>query len=613
MQQSPNRLGTVLQYFVAGYRYAFPVTTEKAVPRRISFDLLDAIADANKYSSNETVNVAEAMKLAITSAWFYSGTKIIADRVSSTDARPVMKKRIGKELRNQPGHDFERLLDQPNSMMTWEFISRYTVGWMQLLGNAYLFVSTPAPGIGRPDELWPLPANAVTPKPSSIRISILTGKPVIDYEYTLNGKTRILPGENVIHFRYANPFDYWLGLSPLTALMDAVRLDRWQSKYLQGFFGKDNAIPTAIISIPSETLDDDFDTIKEEIRSQFGEGRRSAITRAGDMSVQVITQTLQQMEIIGGRKFNREEVNHVLGIPDGLVSGGLSGDSRLATEITFARNTTQPLLDLIASTLDSALSPYYGPGFVICAPSIIPQDRAMAVSEYTTYSPHRSIIENRQVLNLPPMNSVSIMDEINAIREAAGYERITQPLDDIMIDLMLRLPVALIPVISSNTSALAGKTGLRVGQKDADGQVVESPIPEPLQDTNEPGGSPAASEDALRENNTGAGNLTAPKKVGDSGSSVSGAHFAQANAGRSWSPTQLAAIKLGQSEELSRWKRVAQRIAKEGGNPAEKEFSTNVLPSNMVGSILKQIAGADEARVVIVFDTVSMTLQEMEL
>ena len=219
-------------------------------------------------------DAAQAIRLATTSAWFYSGNKLIADRVAATDARPIIKKRVGDELRKQTNHDFDKLLDSPSSLLAWEFIVPYPDGWLNLLGNAYIFIGTPAPGQGMPDELWPLPANAVVPVPKSIRLSKVTGKPVIDYAYTLDGKTMMLPGENVIHIRYANTYDYWMGLSPLTALMDAVRLDRFQSKYMQGFFGRDNAIPTAIISVPQETNEVDFEVIKEQIREQFGQGTR---------------------------------------------------------------------------------------------------------------------------------------------------------------------------------------------------------------------------------------------------------------------------------------------------------------------------------------------------
>jgi hypothetical protein len=402
-------------------------------------------------------------------------------------------------------------------------------------------------------------------------------------------------------------------------MMDAIRLDKFQTKYLSGFFGRDNAIPTAIISVPQETNENDFEVIKEQIREQFGAGRRSAITRAGDISVQTITQTLHEMQIVDARKFNREEINQALGIPEGLTSGGTSGDSRLATEITFARNTTQPLLDLIASAFDSVLSPYYGPGYRISAPSIIPQDRSLAVQEYTAYSNDLSINENRKNRNMPALDLIGIMNEINTIRLASDLDPIFTPLDDSMVDLMLRIPVRLIPMLSSNTSALAGKTGLLPGQVNAAGETVEEIAPLMLTDGSErdpnapeSGGSPAASEDAANQSslNTGSNQMSATGTPADTSTTQTGAHFVQQNASRSWN---VAALRIGQREELKRWKKIAMKEAEKGKNPGEYTFETQALPESLLGVVRSQLVGADSIKIGILFDTVSATLEELSV
>jgi phage portal protein BeeE len=129
----------------------------------MAYTLLDKMSESGKYNSAETLDTALAIKTACTSAWFYSGNKLIGDRIAAMDARPIIKRRVRDELVLAPNHAFATLLDRPNSLMTWEFIVRYTVSWLNLLGNAYIFVSTAAPGEGVPEELWPLPANAVTP------------------------------------------------------------------------------------------------------------------------------------------------------------------------------------------------------------------------------------------------------------------------------------------------------------------------------------------------------------------------------------------------------------------------------------------------------------------
>lgn len=610
MQHPPNRFGAVLNYFASGYRFAFP--SAKAEKRNIGYSILSSMTESMRYNQPDDVATDQALKLAVTSAWVYSGIKAIADRISASDARPTMKQRVGRELRDLPNHPLETLLDQPNSLMTYEFIVRYTTWWLDLLGNAYIFIATPEIGAGLPEELWPLPADAVSPDPKSIHTSRLTGKPCIDYIYMVDGKPMKLPGENVIHIRFPNPFDYWYGLAPLSAFINPVRLDRAQWGYLQGFFGKDNAVPTAIISVPAETSPIDFETAKEQIREQFGEGRRSAIIRAGDLSVQTITQTIQQMELVGGRKFNREEINHVLGIPEGLLSGGLSGDSRLATEITFARITVQPLLDLISAEFTANLAPYYGQNLVCKAASVIPQDRALALQEYEKYASDRSINENRQVLHLAPLDMPGIMTQINAARTSAGLDEINTPLDSAIIDLMLSVPVRLIPVLSSNTFANAAATGLRPGQKDSSGEVIQDPFEQQLERMQEL--SDMGSEDNPPEEEQSQApafaNVEKPPQAASMNGAAGGAREVQINAGKTYI---LEAARIGQREELLRWKRVAMKLARDGENPSSKAFETLVLPGRLTDRILTQIKGADEAKCGIVFDTVIATLQEMDL
>ncbi len=614
----PTALGRALHYWARSYQYAFKADSTK---RNIGYGLLSAISGTPRYSQPDSVDTDQAMKLAVTSAWVYSGIKTIADRTAAFDARPTMKRRVGQELRDQPNHPFTKLLDQPNSLMTWEFMSRYLTWWAFLSGNAYLFIATPEVASGDPEELWPLPSDAVAPDPKSIHVSRLTGKPCIDYNYTLNGKTQTLPGENVIHIRFPNPFDYWYGLSPLSAMIDAVKTDRYQAKYLQGFFGRDNAVPTAIISVPQETNEIDFETIKEQIREQFGEGRRSAITRAGDLDVKVITQTLREMDVIASRKFNREEINHVLGIPEGLINGSTSGDSRLATEITFARITVQPFIDLVAAELTANLAPYYGDGYVVKAPSIIPQDRALALQEYEKYSPDRSINENRQVLHLAPLDMPGLIATINAIRVKTGLDEISTPLDSVLMDLMLNVPTRLIAVLSSNTFANASQTGLRPGQVDASGEDVLDPVDEQIANMEKfseaTGGrdqqaeaetSPAQQEDA--GGTSGGANLEKPPKTPSLIGAGGGAREIQVNAGKTW---MVNAMHIGQREELNRWRKVAVKMAKSGEDPGRYEFDTGVLPETLIGSIRKQLSGADETKCSVIFDTWIDTLHVVDL
>lgn len=399
-----NRLGRVLRYVTDAWRYATDSgEAVKAGGQRMFADVITEMGRLGAYGAGEVVDTEAAYTLAVTAYTVYSAIKLVADRTADRRASFEVKRRVDAELEDLGNHAFERLLARPNTLMSGSFLKRYTAWWYLLRGNAYVFVASSAPGVGEPTELWPLVANLVTPRPDLMHEGrgAFRGQLVIDYEYRVNGRFDFLPGENVVHFRTPNPFSFWEGLSPLTAALTPVQTDAAQARWVRDFFDKKNAVPAAIMSLPADTGDEEFDAIRRTLRQQFEEGQRTLITRAGDLSVAVIQQTIEQMQVMAGREFNAKAVDRIFGIPEGLITGGLSGDSRLAAEIALARNTVQPLLDYFAEEWSSNVGPFYGADVVIEAPNIVPQDRALEAQEYQIYSQDRTINENRAERGLP--------------------------------------------------------------------------------------------------------------------------------------------------------------------------------------------------------------------
>lgn len=400
-----NRLGRVLRYMTDAWRYAVDSgDAVKAGGQRMFADVITEMGRLGAYGAGDVVDTEAAYTLAVTAYAVYSAIKLVADRTADRRAGFEVKQRVGPDLEDLGNHGFERLLARPNTLMSGSFLKRYTTWWYWLRGNAYVFIASPAPGVGEPSELWPLVADQVTPRPDLMHQGrgVFRGQLVIDYEYQINGRIEFLPGENVVHFRTPNPFDYWVGLSPLTAALTPVQTDAAQARWVRDFFATKNAVPAAIMSVPAETGDEEFNEIRRTLREQFEKGQRTLITRAGDLSVAVIQQTIEQMQVMAGREFNAKAVDRIFGIPEGLVTGGLSGDSRLAAEIALARNTVQPLLDYFAEEWSANIGPFYGADVVIEAPNIVPQDRALEAEEYRIYSLDRTINENRATRGLTP-------------------------------------------------------------------------------------------------------------------------------------------------------------------------------------------------------------------
>lgn len=548
----PNALGKVLGYFTNAYSYAeyLRASTSGTTGKKGSWvSALSAMANRDAWSGSETMDVDAIYRLSITSAWFFSGVKLIADRVSDQASAFEVKKRVGEELRDIKNHPFEILMQNPNSLMTHNFIMTYTVLWYYLKGEGYLFISTPLPGYGEPEEVWPIPANKCRPLPGTMRKSRLTGKLCVDYEYTVDGQIYILPGENIVHFRNPNPFDYWSGLSFATALLQFLRIDYEQGKYTEEFYGRDNAVPTSIISLPADTDPEMFEAAKEQIREEFGSKRRSAIIRAGDFTVDLLSHNFQQADFVNMRKFNRDSIWQILGIPEGINSGSSSGDSRLAAETAFIRNTVQPLLDRFAAEFTKDIALYYGRDIVIRAPSIVPADRAMEIQEYNTYAPDRLINENRQLLNLPPIEPTGIL----------------------ALDIMLVLPIRLHPYVSSNTYMMGG--------------------PDPSADPMLNDGSGSVPPE----------NIPPDGNIGDVTGAPSAPNLAQQQAGKALPDLQLMA-SAGIAHELRLWKKVSVKEVRNGRNPSNLIFTSNIIPVRLYREIQEGMNKGDEQYVKSLFD-----------
>lgn len=406
--QKANALGRALRYVTDAWTYAAtPLKAPGPPPRKTTNPILASILrSAARFGAGEgDADLEYYMRLAVNNPEVWADVSLIADRVGESDAFTVQKLNGDSEWEDIDNHPFVTLLHRPNSLMPGGLLLRELVWWLCFTGNAYWFLVTDEIGEGPITEIWPLPSRNVKPRPDQLRVSLLTGEPIIDYEYNY-GNIILLPGENVVHVRTPNLFDFWRGMSPLTALQDSLEADHNQRNWVGSFFGEGNAIPTAVITVPRDIGDDELETIRQDFMQDFGAKRKAAIARAGDFEIETIQNTIEEMKVYDGLHYYGTQFRRVWKVPEGL-SGASSGQARLAAEIALARDAIQPMLNFVAEWLTMNVLPFYENGgpedLRIIANNIIPQDRAMDVTEFQAYSDKRTLNENRQHLDLEPL------------------------------------------------------------------------------------------------------------------------------------------------------------------------------------------------------------------
>jgi HK97 family phage portal protein len=257
-------------------------------------------------------------------------------------------------------------------MSRFELIE-HTVGGLEIHGNAYWFLAG-EPG-GAPQELWPLRPDRVSVVPDARR-------GVRGYVYEVDGRQIPLEAAEVVHFRRWHPANDYYGLSALEAARLAVESDRAMADWNRRYFGEGMAVPAGIVTIKERVSDADYERIKQEWRAAYGgRERKTAFLRGTSVEWHNVGLSQHDMDFLNARRFNREEIFQIFGIPVGMFSENATEANALVGERVFVERTLWPKLVRIAEKITTDLLPFYGAGLSGRFDDIRPMDRSQQFEE----------------------------------------------------------------------------------------------------------------------------------------------------------------------------------------------------------------------------------------
>jgi hypothetical protein len=257
------------------------------------------------------------------------------------------------------GHPFLQILRRPNPHMDGVFMSIYMDWWQDLMGQNFLFLAPDEDG--NLAELWPMPANAVNPVPGN------KDRFIDYYEYTANGMLYKIPAEYVYHEMYPNPFDIFRGLSPLVAAILPADSDSAMAFWNGSFFGDQNVMPSAVISlssgIPGAPIDpSDVEAVKAQLTDEYAAvNRKTIVTNAYDMVVSILGWNARDMDFLAGRTFTKEEIILILGGYPGMFDKNSTEANATVSDNMFKEKTIWPALKQRAGVMTNhILRRFYG-------------------------------------------------------------------------------------------------------------------------------------------------------------------------------------------------------------------------------------------------------------
>lgn len=284
------------------------------------------------------------------SGWVYRAVSMIAKNGASvpwviTDAEGTV----------QPNHPLTDVLNKPNPFFSRQDFFELILSWQQLAGKGYakrIIVQN------RTKELWPVSPDRLAPIQSKEPGALLVGYELLDAKGARKNTTDFNV-DNTIAFKLLNPANPLEGIGPLQAVARAVDIDVEQQKWNKSAM-QNRGVLDGIFSFDRDLDVATFDTIKQKLTEMFSFGGSKNARGPGVIGSNAKYQQLSlspvEMDFLNSRKFNREEIFIIFGVPPQLA--GVQDSSTFNNYSTslriFWEATILPALDDLVDTFNMA-------------------------------------------------------------------------------------------------------------------------------------------------------------------------------------------------------------------------------------------------------------------
>lgn len=336
------------------------------------------------------------------SLYLYACVNKIAQKVASNRFKMLQIINSKGETKEIYSHPVLDLLYKPNPFQTKEEFLETTMINQKLSGNAFIFKVRNERG--QVVELWNL-------RPDMVVIYTDPTEYIAGYQYQkTDGSTVMFNPTDIIHIKYPNPIDEYIGTSPLKPAAVRVDIEEFASKYQRDFF-LNNARPDAVLEFEGNLFADQKAEITENWEKRFkGLGNNSKVaTLEGGVKYQQVALSQREMDYIESVKFTRDDILVAFGVPKTVV--GITDDVNRANAETamyvFLSETVKPELERLVNKLNEELVyPDFGEQFMLEFIDPTPEDREFKLREQTELVKANIMLLNeaRADRNLEPMD-----------------------------------------------------------------------------------------------------------------------------------------------------------------------------------------------------------------
>lgn len=288
------------------------------------------------------------------STWVYDAIELRRRAVASIPWHVEVRR--GDAWERQPDHPLQALLDDPNPDFSQRQMISRLVQWLDLGGNGY-WLKVRAGRRNFPVELWPVMPDGMRAMPGGD-----DGRLISAYRYQHEGVTRDFPRDDVAHFTYPSPGDFFYGMSPLRAAGMSVDIDT-EAQRFQKVSLQNRGIPDGVFTLNGDVVTrDEWEQARQQVREQYQtKDSYRAPWVVAHAKWEQMSLSPADLDYIESRRFTRVEILSAFNVPPPMV--GIYDDATLANIETarkiFWLDGIVPLLEELRDQLEATLVPEF--------------------------------------------------------------------------------------------------------------------------------------------------------------------------------------------------------------------------------------------------------------
>ena len=273
--------------------------------------------------------------------------------------------RLYKGRQELDNHPLLELLHRPAINQAGSAFIESIIGYLLLSGNSYIELS----------EVRNTPKEMYVLRPDRMKIIPNSNGIISGYEYSVNGKTKIIPSDflhgktKILHIKLFNPLNDWYGMSPIEAAACSIDQHNAVASHNLSLLQNGGRPSGALIvnksangytqGLTSEQLADLKTNLKDIVEGEKNSGRVMILD--GDFSWQEMGLSPKDLDFISGKNLSAREISQAFNVPPVLL--GITGDATFANykeaRLHLWEDNILPLLDLITDELNAWLGQWY--------------------------------------------------------------------------------------------------------------------------------------------------------------------------------------------------------------------------------------------------------------